>query len=454
VDNREVGGAFTKAGWAFMQEALKKADDYFSGEQWVLGPQAPVNIDRAKLEQELRDRYATDFTSQWQQFLKAGAVVRFASFKDAHTKLNSLSGNQSPLLELFCLVSQHTAVETPQIKNPFQPVQLVTAPNCEQLLIGEPNMAYMSALGNLSVLLEPIAAAPGAPSEAMKEQVLGSALQAKMITKQLQQKFQGDPQNAAQVQKLLEDPINYVEALIRNSGPMELAGKGKLFCSQFSELTAKYPFNPNGKQEATLQELNAMFQPPQGVFWAFYDANLKNHLVRQGSQFAPKSDSPFPITPAFLNFWNRAAFFADAVYPDNSPQPRMTYTLKLNRVEGIETSLTVDGQTITGGGMPRQFVWSGNPNSRFRGAIGGGGELEFQAHDGLWAPFRFFASADKATPAAAGYSFEWTPRQGTRPITLPNGMPVTIHVEVEGKSASVFQKSFMSGLNCVPEVAR
>ncbi len=41
VESHEVPGAFSKGGWAFMKDAIAHADRYFSGEQWVLGDQAP-----------------------------------------------------------------------------------------------------------------------------------------------------------------------------------------------------------------------------------------------------------------------------------------------------------------------------------------------------------------------------------------------------------------------------
>ena len=49
VDRTEVSGAFTKAGWAFMHNALQNLPKYFAGEQWVLGQQNTSNIDLAKL---------------------------------------------------------------------------------------------------------------------------------------------------------------------------------------------------------------------------------------------------------------------------------------------------------------------------------------------------------------------------------------------------------------------
>jgi type VI secretion system protein ImpL len=462
INSKEIAGAYTKAGWTFMQDAIKNADRYFSGEQWVLGDQGASGIDRVKLEQQLRDRYIADFSAQWHQFLRAASVVRYASIKDAAAKLNRLSSNQSPLLALLCVVSQNTEVDASPIKSAFQPVQLVVPPTCKERYIADSNAGYMQSLVALDALLEQMGNNPGGPNPALTEQVMSSALQAKVITRQLAQKFQIDPQNHSEsiVQKLMEDPITFAESLIRSAGPADLNQKGKTFCSQFSELVSKYPFNSAATRQASLQELNAVFQPPQGTFWTFYEMNLQNHIARQGAQFVAKADAGVTVNPAFLNFWTRTASFAESVYPDKSPEPRLTYTLKPYPVEGIELRLTIDGQTITtaGSNPSRQFVWSGNPKSELKltGTIGRGTELAFATYEGVWAPFQFFSDADKSTAISTGYALEWVQRQGRggRPITLPNGMPLTIRFDLEGKTAAFFQKNFLAALSCVSDIAR
>src|SRR5207248_11146722 len=108
VDNYEVPGAFTKGGAVFMLAAFKTVDKYLKGESWVVGDEG-TQIDQAKLAAELQARYAADYTAQWKRFLQSASVVRYSGVKDAAAKLAGLSGNQSPLLALFSLVSHNTA---------------------------------------------------------------------------------------------------------------------------------------------------------------------------------------------------------------------------------------------------------------------------------------------------------------------------------------------------------
>src|SRR5262249_51147876 len=119
LDDRDVGGAYSKAGWTFMQNAIKNAESFFTREEWVLGAQPTAAGDRAKLEQALRARYLSDFINQWRDYLKKSAVVRYGDLKDASRKLTKLSGPQSPLLALFWLASQNTGVGDPEVTRAF-----------------------------------------------------------------------------------------------------------------------------------------------------------------------------------------------------------------------------------------------------------------------------------------------------------------------------------------------
>src|ERR1017187_3152449 len=127
VESHEVPGAFSKAGWAVMKDALQHPDRFFKGEQWVLGDQGATSITAAQLDQ-LRTRYYDAFVNEWRAYLKGASVVRYAGLKDASQKLTQLSGNQSPLLELMALASQNTAVDDPTVAQVFQPVQTVVPP--------------------------------------------------------------------------------------------------------------------------------------------------------------------------------------------------------------------------------------------------------------------------------------------------------------------------------------
>jgi len=265
----------------------------------------------------------------------------------------------------------------------------------------------------------------------------------------------------AAVQKLMEDPITYVEGLLRTLGPAELNGKAKGLCGQFRPLLTKYPFNASATAQATVQEVNAIFRKPDGALWAFYDANLQKALMRQGSQYVPNPASGVKLSSAFVSFFNQAAAFSEALYAGGSQDPHFTYTLKPVSSEGIQTvTLTLDGQNLKysgGAASPKQFTWQGSGNHEAKATVkfGGGPDLAWSNNDGLWAVFHFFGKAERWTPSGSGNSLEWVIRIGKDAVTLPNGNPLTVRFELDmGATAPVFQKGYFSRLGCVSEVAR
>ncbi len=465
INNKEIPGGFTKGGFDFMQKAIPNADRYFAGEQWVLGDQGGGGIDRAQMEKQLRDRYSADYVAQWRAFLQATTVVRYANLKDAATKLTALSGNQSPLLAAFWVVSQNTAVASDPIKSAFQPVQAVVSPESKDRYIGPSNTNYMNALVSLQASVEQASGGTSGPNDPALGQITNLATSAKVLTRQMAQAFRIDPEGKVEVttQKLLEDPILQVESLIRAMGPGELNAKGAAFCAAYKQLMSKYPFQANATAQATLQEVNAVFQPGQGALWTFYDSTLRNYLTKQGSQYASNPSGGIALNPAFVAFFNHAAGFSDAVYPGGSSAPRLAYTLRGSAPQAVQSlTLSIDRQSLNvprGRQVSQGFIWpgAGSQEVRLTGKFGGGPDLAFASYDGLWAVFEFFGDADRWQTSGNVHRLDWVLRQGraAKPLTLPDGSPLTVTFELEMPGgAPVFQKGFLSGMGCVARVAQ
>lgn len=451
---REVPGAFSKKGWAFMQDAIKNADKYFAGERWVLGPDAGANIDRAKLEQELRAFYNADFKDAWRAFLASANVVRYGSIKEAAVKLAKTSGPTSPLLALFAVVSQNTGVESDELKQIFQPSHQVVPPTVVDQYIGGDNQPYMNALLNLQSSLDQLAAGPAGMDSPLAGQTYSNAGQAKVVALSLAQKFRPDNEGhvEATVTKLLLAPITYVESLVQKLGPQQLNGAGATLCAALNPILKKYPFTMDAKVQATLQELNSVFQPGQGTLWTLYQDAFSKVLMRQGTEYAARPDSPFPIRPQFVSFFNRAAAVTQALYADGSPNPRLAYSMRAMPSEGIsKLVLQVDGQSAKlGDAQPQQFVW---PSNSVRVTIDSG----TQEYDGPWGAFAFFADADEWNASGAGYNVAWPVLSGARaqPLRTASGavMKYRFYLDLRG-APPVFRKGYLAGLQCVSQVAQ
>jgi len=72
VESHLVRGAFTRAGFAFMQGAMQHPEHYFQGETWVLGDQAARSLDTAGVARQLAAMYSADFLREWHAFLNDG----------------------------------------------------------------------------------------------------------------------------------------------------------------------------------------------------------------------------------------------------------------------------------------------------------------------------------------------------------------------------------------------
>jgi type VI secretion system protein ImpL len=461
VDREEVEGAFTKAGWTFMQDAFKNPDKYFSGEEWVLGPGTAQNMDKAKLAQQLQVLYQQDYITQWRAFLKSANVVRYISLTDASQKLAKTSSNQSPLLALFCTAAQHTTVDQPDIAKAFQPVQVVVPPNCQEQYIGPSNNSYVGDLSAIQVCLDQVNNSPAEQKETAKAQCANSASTAQQAARQIGQGFKIDQAApvAEIVQNLLLAPITSVAAVLR-PGPVSGAG----LCAQMSPLTAKFPFNPGAAVDASPQELAAVFDPASGALIQFYNTSLKNLLIPQGGEYIRNPSSNQQVNPAFLSFFSRAMNVQRALYPPGgSGQIQFKYALRPHPTETVASlTMNIDGQTLTysgGNALFKQFTWPGTTTQgvTLTVKISGGSDVNWPNYPYTWGVFHFFADADMRPQSGTIYNIECVLRGGGgRPITAPSsGKPVTVQFDLDTLGAPpILQKGYLSSMQCVSSVAR
>jgi type VI secretion system protein ImpL len=462
IDTYEVGAAFTKPGWDFMRGALKDPGKYFEGEAWVLGPQSSTDIDRTKLAQQIASLYSSDFVKEWRNYMKNASVVRYASLPDASKKLAVLSGNQSPLLELFWLASQNTNVDAPDVVKAFQPVQTVVPPTNIEKYVAPSNQTYMGALLNLQATLDTLAANP-TNNDAGKTATFAAATAAHGAARQVAQAFLPDAEAHVDgtTLRLMEDPITYVENMLRQMGPATLNANGRNMCAAYTAMFRKFPFNPASKQDATVEDVNGIFKSPDGAFWKFYNDNLIKLLPKQGSDYVPVTVDGVSLTPGFVAFFRQAAAFGAGLYAGNTPDPHFTYTLTPVASEEIAgVVLDLDGQQLSYSGKnfaPKTFNWQATGTHSAKATYQRGGNTIFSTGEGLWAIFKFFYDADRADPAGNGYTLSWIQTNGAdrHTVKLDSGNALTVRFQVDmGNFPMIFQKNYFTRLQCVSEVAK
>jgi type VI secretion system protein ImpL len=452
TDRTIVQGAFAKSGWVFMQKAFLNPSQFFSGEQWVMGAQGATGVDAATIEQ-LRKRYQDEYIQHWREFIRSAAVLRYASLRDANEKLRILSGPQSPLLQLFSLVSKNTAVGVPEVDGMFRAAQSVVPPPGD-VPAGPANQSYMTGLVGLQNAIDPVANQPGGPNEQAAAPITSQEQSAKGKVGEMALTFGNDPE-AGTVRKLLESPIMNVDPLLRGLGAQTLNGSGKSFCSQYNALMRKYPFNAGSSEMADVQEVNAIFKSKDGELWKFYDATLKNILPRQGSHFVPGPTQGFTISPRFVSFLERATGFSDALYHGGA-DPHLEFQLRPISQNVQTLQLGIEGQSyVFPGGAPtfRKFTWPGGTHGvQLSGKMKDGSDLSSppNAYQGLWAVFSFFSETENWRQTGATNSLEWKLKVGSAGRVVAS---VQFELDMLG-SPPVFQRGYLSGLACVAEVAR
>jgi len=454
TNDRDVSGAFTKGGWGFMQGAFKKIDQYYGGEEWVLGNYKSADLgDRAKLEGMLRDRYTSDFITAWRTYFKNSSVLPYANLKDAATKLNKQSGIQSPILELFWLASLNTDIDNPKVRDAFQAIHFVTPPTPDRITAPS-NQPYLNSLISLQTSIDQAANAPGGvPDQATAGATLSSATNARSTVKQAAQNFRIDQEVhlEARAQDLLERPITNAEGLLRGLGPKEMNGKGPGFCALFN----LYPLNPAARTDATPQDVVRLLKPGEGEFWKFYEANLKQLMGRQGNQFVAAPGGAMQVNPAFLTFMNEMAKVSDAFFRGGQ-DPKLSLNLTPLKSEGIQNLVfNVNGQAWNippQGGPGKQFTVPGTGSV----VVSIAGQQYGNPFQGPWAVLRLLDAANKFDPSGSNYHlvyfFKSTAEFGRVGGSSAQGAPAEFTLDMGGVPA--FFRNGPQGLHCTTTIAR
>jgi type VI secretion system protein ImpL len=458
VDAYSVPGAFTEQGWALVNDRLGRIGESFQSEEWVIGERVASQQDLVRLAGEVRSMYLEEYVRQWREFLSSAQVVRYANVRDAARKLEDLRGAQSPLLRLLAVASQNTdGVDSNRVGRAFQPLHIVTprdsSNDLTQSYLGEGNMAYMNGLADLFVSVEDIAGSSGEAAEAAKSEARRSADVAKVAVAQLAQQFDPHPDAVAvgrAVESLMRAPIGNVERwlaatrIAAGGGGSEVNRRAAALCRNMGTMLAKFPFDPDATQEATLAEVAQMLQPDNSALWTFFNEALSEVLVEQGGRYVAREG--VAVNPRFLEFFNQIVDVSGAVWQDRSNEPQFRFTFRPRQYDQISSvELSVDGRTQVFSPEARgtgTFVWEGSRARDVRLTILSGGTRTVLSHSGTWAIFHLFRRASWGEPSGGRYVVlvEITPegRMLETEVSLP-GFPI-------------LNSSNLGALRCEPQV--
>jgi type VI secretion system protein ImpL len=453
IDSYVVRGAFTKSGYAFMQDAFQNIRKYANGEPWVLGDQSAQSLDTAGIGKDLAAKYSADFITQWHTFLTRAQVMGCGGIHEAPARLNALSSPDSPLLALFYTVAHNTAVADPQIKSVFQSTQALVDPNAADKFIGAGNQAYMTALLNLSSAVSTVAPTAGTDPAAYAP-ITAAAPNAEVAARQTAQTFSIDAQMHTEktVLDLLLAPVQCAAHLAPSPGAPANGGGAKV-CSAVNALLGKYPFSPTSTSQASLDEVNQVFAPETGAIWTIYNGPLKPYLVQAGSQYVPAPNAPLPVNPKFVQYFTRLAHISSDLYPAGAKSPAFGFGLRFVPSKGIENAtLVVDGQRIPTGGSSQQFNWNGASAHNASLVYDSNEVLPFQ---GTWAIFQLVRTAQIArSGSSARLNFPLQTSTSIAGHTIDQSSGKVVSFDLSGPGAELLPPDSFTGLTCVSTVVK
>ncbi len=463
VNNRDVPGAFTKQGWAFMQTAFKNLKSSLGGEEWVLesakyrsAAAVPEN-----LEQMLRDRYTADYIKTWRQYYSTTQIRPYGTIPRAAQMLKQHSDARAPVLALIGLGSLHTSVDPAEdsyaqrVRKAFQWSNVVVPASTELTYITNNNRPYTSGLSGLQIAVEAASAKP-VPDQSDAQATQMRASDATQSMRQVaafsSQDLEGKLDQT--IIRIMEEPIKAVADLFRPDRALNSGGAA--LCEQFNVINRKFPFDPKSQQDTSVIELNSLLQPGGGKFWQFYDQTLKQFLQKPpgGNRYEPVQGGGVTLNPVFITFFNQVARLSEAMYR-GGPDPRLEYSIQvagvdllLDNTQARSAVLTIDGKPARLNSPPVTYTWTGNPAHTVRFEYNE--SLAYREKEGqtVWAVFRFFGDS-KVETQADKYLLLWPVHAGQGDRLIANGRFL---VDLKGAPA-VFDSRFFGGLKCISTVA-
>ena len=449
VDPYTVEGAFTHGGWEFMENAMAHPELYTSGEAWVLGPVGTGPIDLARLHTELPALYQSEFLNAWRTYLKNAHVVPSGGFPDAKEKLHQIDSPASSLLELFQLISVNTAVPDPAFSVPFQAPQTVVPPSRPL----PANSGYMQGLQGLEGAINSMLLVPNSGNNpAAVSPVIAAASQAESAVETLRSGFSPpDPVGGMDLtsEHLLLAPIRSVEDLARQAPARAAGGGGQALCAAVQPLLNKFPFNPEGRTDATMAEIAQVFQPEKGELFQ-YAGRLSDTVVLQGNTWMQAPGSMVKVNPAFLRFLNAAQGISALFFPPGGGQPQLNFTLTQEATPNLPpATLTINSAVLNAPGQTKAFSWNFAPSSSIHLAGAGNSMTE---PPGPWSLFHLtYNLARHPAPNRLEFIFE----VNGHTVTSPTGVPLDYKYDVGGTGAPLINPAYMRGaLRCTTRVGQ
>ncbi len=476
-----IPGTFTRQAWdEYVRPAIDEAaNKELQTTDWVLGVSATDDLtlqgSPAQIQRTLATMYKTEYTQEWQRFLRGVTVRPFVNFDQAVVSMNRLGDPQtSPLATLINTTYEQTSWDNPtlagrgleqarggvvawfkrvilrqntpapdpkQVVNPETPMgpigrefsdvaRLVTPRENNQTLLGN----YMGALSQIRTRFNQLnnQGDPGPGALTLMRQTLTAqdselAAALKLADEQMLAGL-SDSQRQT-LRPLLVRPLIEAYAVIVQPAETEL---NKVWTAQVFEpfnqsLSQKYPFDANASVEASSAEIGQVFGP-EGTIAKFVTDTLGPLTVRRGDILTARTwgDMGLSLLPAFTaNFSQWVAPLSGGAAGGSATAPQTLFQIQPKPAPGItEYTIEIDGQQLRYRNTPPQwvnFVWpnpQGAPGARITATTFDGSTVEVINEPGRFGLERLIATADRQANADGSFEMRWSRDNVAVPVTL------------------------------------
>jgi type VI secretion system protein ImpL len=413
-----VPGAFTKLGWELYVRGRLGKDraKQLAADRWVLGESEKITLEQMeKILAEVRDRYFTNFSRAWAEFIKDLDVRKPGSNQEALEELSALSEVPWPYLRLTRVLGENVMLEESlqdqaatkalnvvenEVKRELgqnttlQRLGLADAgaPLAPKRWISPPEAAFdpMLKFG----LPVPAPAAPNQPEPTAQQlqQTRLAHYQDRIIAKLVAvltdlRDSKGRGVDSKSVTAAFEDAIRGTNELLTGSqsgftrpllsplllNPIEMSYGGALndvanaaggnweldvWRKWHERLEDGYPFTDTWK-DVSLQDYTEFFKP-KGLLFGFYDNNLKGSLELMGQHFVPTTrfNQSVGYTGEFLKCYDRGLEIHKATFPDGIEDPTVEFDINLHSVSDnvAEVTFDIDGASRTYKNEPEEWL--------------------------------------------------------------------------------------------------
>lgn len=380
-------------------------------DRWTLGERQridPSEADKQVLAERVRALYRSDYINTWQRGLNQLEVVDFNDLNQTLTVLGTVISPAAPLRRLVETVRDN-AGPMAAIARPFAPLaDLLVAKGDKPSYLDE----SMAAISRVHDTLKTVHDSPD-PGKAALALVLDRfALKGVDPISNLQRMAVGLPEPLNRQVKKLADESSQV-LLIEALQELERRWETDVYRYYQERLAGRYPFNPNSRIDASLEDFTALFGPQgrlaqfkEQYLKLFFDDNLEALYSERRGGYLVRTDVLAQLEAADRI---RDAFFNSrgALGVQFSIQPLGLTSSRRSSV------LSVEGQLISyshGASNSVGLIWPNNLGDSTESRItlvSATGTSSGLAYRGSWSMFRLLSQArlDSATANSVDLSF-------------------------------------------------